>query len=154
MLALPDETARPRIVLSAMNFGAYPPCTASRGSPRGSTPRTSRSPRRAQPSARRLDAAEALALGLVTAAPDDLDWDDEVRIAVEERASLSPDALTGMEANLRFGARETMETRIFGAAVRVAELDLRAAQRRRRGGRAQGLRHRQQSQIQLGQDLA
>ncbi len=56
----------------------------------------------------------ALDLGLVTAAPDDLDWADEIRIALEERASLSPDALTGMEANLRFGGAETMETRVFG----------------------------------------
>jgi benzoyl-CoA-dihydrodiol lyase len=53
-------------------------------------------------------------LGLVTFTPDDLDWEDEVRIAIEERASLSPDALTGMEANLRFSGKETMETRIFG----------------------------------------
>ncbi len=53
-------------------------------------------------------------LGLVTATPDDLDWADEIRIALEERASLSPDALTGLEANLRFGGNETMETRIFG----------------------------------------
>ena len=50
----------------------------------------------------------------MTAAPDDLDWDEEVRIAMEERASLSPDALTGMEANLRFGPGETMHTRVFG----------------------------------------
>lgn len=63
---------------------------------------------------RLLDAGEAMALGLVTSAPDDIDWSDEVRIALEERASLSPDALTGLEANLRFGPRETMETRIFG----------------------------------------
>ena len=63
---------------------------------------------------RPLDADAALELGLVTAAPDDLDWADEIRIALEERASLSPDALTGMEANLRFGVAETMETRIFG----------------------------------------
>ncbi len=63
---------------------------------------------------RPLGAAEALALGLVTAAPDALDWTDEIRIALEERASLSPDALTGMEANLRFGVTETMETRVFG----------------------------------------
>jgi benzoyl-CoA-dihydrodiol lyase len=55
-----------------------------------------------------------MALGLVTTAPDDLDWADEIRIALEERASLSPDALTGMEANLRFGVVETMETRVFG----------------------------------------
>jgi benzoyl-CoA-dihydrodiol lyase len=59
-------------------------------------------------------AAEALDLGLVTSAPDALDWDDEIRLAIEERASLSPDALSGMEASLRFGPGETMESRIFG----------------------------------------
>ena len=63
---------------------------------------------------RALSASEAMELGLVTAIPDDLDWTDEIRIALEERASLSPDALTAMEANLRFGGAETMETRIFG----------------------------------------
>src|SRR5207248_1858409 len=61
-----------------------------------------------------LGVTSRTALGLVTAAPDELDWDDEVRIAIEERASLSPDALSGMEANLRFGPNETMETRLFG----------------------------------------
>jgi benzoyl-CoA-dihydrodiol lyase len=61
-----------------------------------------------------IGAAEALRLGLVTFAPDELDWDDELRLAVEERASLSPDALTGLEASLRFGGAETMETKIFG----------------------------------------
>ncbi len=61
-----------------------------------------------------FDAEAALAAGLVTYAPDDIDWEDEVRLAVEERASLSPDALTGMEANLRFAGPETMETKIFG----------------------------------------
>jgi benzoyl-CoA-dihydrodiol lyase len=61
-----------------------------------------------------LLAADAAALGLVTFAPDDIDWDDEVRIAIEERASFSPDALTGMEANVRFAGPETMETKIFG----------------------------------------
>jgi benzoyl-CoA-dihydrodiol lyase len=61
-----------------------------------------------------FSAADALAAGLVTAAPDDIDWDDEVRLAVEERVSLSPDALTGMEANLRFAGPETLETKIFG----------------------------------------
>jgi benzoyl-CoA-dihydrodiol lyase len=61
-----------------------------------------------------LGAEDAAELGLVTFAPDDLDWDEEVRIAVEERASFSPDALTGMEANYRFAGPETMETRIFG----------------------------------------
>src|SRR5262249_10248832 len=62
----------------------------------------------------KLDAKAASALGLVTFTPDDLDWDEEVRIAIEERASLSPDALTVMEASLRFPGKETMETRIFG----------------------------------------
>ncbi|HEU4386124.1 MAG TPA: enoyl-CoA hydratase-related protein [Anaeromyxobacteraceae bacterium] len=61
-----------------------------------------------------LDTRGALAAGLVTFAPDELDWDDEVRLAFEERASLSPDALTGMEASLRFGGPETLETKIFG----------------------------------------
>jgi len=55
-----------------------------------------------------------MSLGLVTFAPDDIDWADEVRIAVEERASFSPDALTGMEANYRFVGPETTETKIFG----------------------------------------
>lgn len=63
---------------------------------------------------RKLCACEALEAGLVTAAPDDLDWDDEIRQAMESRAAQSPDALTGLEANLRFGAGETRETRIFG----------------------------------------
>ena len=61
-----------------------------------------------------MDAETAAELGLVTFTPDDLDWDDEVRIAVEERAAFSPDALTGMEASLRFAGPETMETKIFG----------------------------------------
>jgi benzoyl-CoA-dihydrodiol lyase len=63
---------------------------------------------------KKLSAREALAAGLVTAAPDDLDWEDEIRQAIESRAAQSPDALTGLEANLRFGPAETLETRIFG----------------------------------------
>ena len=63
---------------------------------------------------RKLSSREALEAGLVTAAPDDLDWDDEIRQAMESRAAQSPDALTGLEANLRFGPKETPETRIFG----------------------------------------
>ena len=62
----------------------------------------------------KLSANEALDAGLVTVAPDDLDWEDELRQAIESRAALSPDALTGLEANLRFGATETLETRVFG----------------------------------------
>jgi benzoyl-CoA-dihydrodiol lyase len=61
-----------------------------------------------------LECSSALSLGLVTSGPDALDWEDEIRIALEERSALSPDALTGMEANLRFGPGETLETRVFG----------------------------------------
>jgi benzoyl-CoA-dihydrodiol lyase len=63
---------------------------------------------------RKFDAEEAEELGLVTFAPDDLDWEDEIRVAIEERTSLSPDALTGMEASLRFAGPETMDTKIYG----------------------------------------
>jgi benzoyl-CoA-dihydrodiol lyase len=63
---------------------------------------------------KKLSAKEALDAGLVTSAPDDLDWEDELRQAIESRAAQSPDALTGLEANLRFGGKETLETRIFG----------------------------------------
>jgi len=61
-----------------------------------------------------FDTEEANRVGLVTFAPDDLDWEDEIRVAIEERTSLSPDALTGMEASLRFAGPETMDTKIFG----------------------------------------
>jgi benzoyl-CoA-dihydrodiol lyase len=61
-----------------------------------------------------LDAQKALEAGLITFAPDVIDWDDEIRLLLEERASFSPDALTGMEANLRFAGPETLETKIFG----------------------------------------
>ena len=63
---------------------------------------------------RDLEGRDALDAGLVTFAPDDIDWEDEVRFALEERASFSPDALTGLEANLRFAGAETCETKIFG----------------------------------------
>jgi len=63
---------------------------------------------------KKLSAKEALDAGLVTSAPDDLDWEDELRQAIESRAAQSPDALTGLEANLRFGGKETLETRVFG----------------------------------------
>jgi benzoyl-CoA-dihydrodiol lyase len=61
-----------------------------------------------------LDAADATRLGLVTETPDDLDWADEMRLVISERGSFSPDALTGMEANLRFAGPENYETKIFG----------------------------------------
>ena len=114
MLELPDDAGAPAVALSEMNFGAYPMvnresriATHYCGDPQPVEAARSRV-------GEKLDARAASALGLVTFTPDDLDWDEEVRIAIEERASLSPDALTGMEANLRFAGRETMETRIFG----------------------------------------
>lgn len=61
-----------------------------------------------------LDAPAALAAGLVTITPDELDWEEEIRLALDDRAGLSPDALTGMEASLRFSGPETLETKIFG----------------------------------------
>jgi benzoyl-CoA-dihydrodiol lyase len=63
---------------------------------------------------KRLSAREAVEMGLVTTAPDDLDWEDEIRQAIESRIAQSPDALTGLEANLRFGGNETLETKVFG----------------------------------------
>jgi benzoyl-CoA-dihydrodiol lyase len=115
MASLPDDPGRePRIVVDALNDGAYPMVNAqSRLAQRfyaQSAPLAAVRAAFGTP----LAAAGAMELGLVTAAPDDIDWADEIRIALEERASLSPDALTGLEANLRFGGNETMETRIFG----------------------------------------
>jgi benzoyl-CoA-dihydrodiol lyase len=100
------------IGFSPMNFGPLPMCT---GLTRLET-RFLAKPSKAkelESEEEFLDAEQALDLGLVTFAPDEIDWDDEVRIAVEERVSLSPDALTGMEANLRFAGPETMESKIF-----------------------------------------
>ena len=109
-----DDPDRPNsIALSEMNGGAYP---MSNGLSRlevrflGEPERVAAVLGHDGP----FEAADALEAGLVTSAPDDLDWDDEVRLAIEERASLSPDALTGMEANLRFAGPETLETKIFG----------------------------------------
>ncbi|GAB4203597.1 MAG: 2,3-epoxybenzoyl-CoA dihydrolase [Tibeticola sp.] len=115
MLALPDDDARaPRLTLSELNFGAYPMANElSRLARRFCEEAAPLAAARAA-IGRSLDADGALALGLVTSAPDDIDWDDEVRLAIEERAAMSPDALTGLEANLRFAGRETMATRVFG----------------------------------------
>ena len=115
MLALPDEPARaPRLVATEVNFGLYPMATdQSRIARRFYEEAPALDAVRAR-AGEALDADAALALGLVTSAPDDIDWADEVRIAIEERAAMSPDALTGLEANLRFNGPETMATRIFG----------------------------------------
>jgi benzoyl-CoA-dihydrodiol lyase len=99
----------PRIALSALNSGPLP---MSNGLSRLDTRFLAGAPELA--AGARYDAEAALDAGLVSFAPDDIDWEDEVRLAVEERASLSPDALTGMEANLRFAGPETLETKIFG----------------------------------------
>ena len=109
-----DEAAAPVIALSHMNFGHYPMLNQeARIAAHYSGEAQPVEAARAR-IGEKLDAPAASALGLVTFTPDDLDWDDEVRIALEERASLSPDALTGMEANLRFPGKESMETRIYG----------------------------------------
>jgi benzoyl-CoA-dihydrodiol lyase len=117
--AVPDDTGAGEpvpavIVIGAANLGALPMGSglsrlASRfcGDEAGLAAAVARA---REP----LDAPAAEELGLVTFAPDDIDWADEVRLAVEERASFSPDALTGLEANYRFAGPETMETKIFG----------------------------------------
>lgn len=101
------------IALSDLNAGGLP---MANGLSRLQT-RFLRNPGHAQEIARlrgNLGAAQALEQGLITVSADDIDWEDEVRLAVEERTSFSPDALTGMESNLRFAGPETMETKIFG----------------------------------------
>jgi benzoyl-CoA-dihydrodiol lyase len=109
-----DDPDRPNtIALSAMNGGSYPMST---GLTRLQT-RFLADPDKAEEllaAGEPFEPQDALDAGLVFSAPDDLDWDDEVRLAIEERVALSPDALTGMEANLRFAGPETMETKIFG----------------------------------------
>jgi benzoyl-CoA-dihydrodiol lyase len=110
----PDSEDRATIRLDAANLGPLP---MSNGLSRLATRfygDKSGYERASDAAGRDVTAAEAEKLGLVTFAPDDLDWDEEVRIACEERASFSPDALTGMEANYRFAGPETMETKIFG----------------------------------------
>ncbi|MDB5798208.1 MAG: benzoyl-CoA-dihydrodiol lyase [Paucimonas sp.] len=115
MLALPDTPdAAPRITLTDMNFGALPMVTGQSRLARRFYEEEPAMAAARDAKGQPLDHAAAMALGLVTADPDDIDWADEIRIAVEERVSMSPDALTGLEANLRFNGRETMETRIFG----------------------------------------
>jgi benzoyl-CoA-dihydrodiol lyase len=114
-LALPDdEAAAPKIAVGDTNFGFYPMATGqSRLQRRFYAEQPALDAVRAQ-AGQLLDADAAFALGLVTANPDDIDWADEVRIAIEERVAMSPDALTGLEANLRFNGPENMFTRIFG----------------------------------------
>ena len=107
-----DDEGANAVYASSMNAGAYPMGNGlSRLHSRFLADPSKADAVIAETSA--IDTQKAQKLGLVTFAPDDLDWDDELRIAFEERASLSPDALTGMEQNLRFGGPETLETKIF-----------------------------------------
>ncbi len=104
------DAAPPSVRLTGMNFGPLPMVN-------GATRAESRfldTDELEEHIGRDLAAEDAYALGLVTFIPDDIDWEDEVRLALEERASFSPDALTGLEANLRFGGPETLESKIFG----------------------------------------
>ena len=115
MLMLPDAPQNaPTLTLSAMNFGALPMITGQSRLARrfydDATTLTALAAKTGEP----LDATAAMELGLITANPDDIDWADEIRLVLEERASMSPDALTGMEANLRFNGQENMLTRVFG----------------------------------------
>ncbi|HZP86253.1 MAG TPA: 2,3-epoxybenzoyl-CoA dihydrolase [Burkholderiales bacterium] len=115
MLMLPDEPeSAPNLTLSALNFAGLE--MVNGGSRLGRRFSGESEPLEAARATigRSLDAEEAERLALVTAALDDIDWADEVRLAIEARTAMSPDALTGLEANLRFGGQETMATRIFG----------------------------------------
>ena len=109
-----DNRPPPVIAVTDTNFGAYPMSNglsrlASRFLADPGAVERARGAR-----GRMLDGEQAEKLGLVTFALDDVDWEDEVRVFLEERTSFSPDALTGLEANLRFGGPETMESKIFG----------------------------------------
>ncbi len=109
-----DNRPPAAITLTAMNFGPY---TGVNGLTRLATRFLDDAEDLANVEAvagAEIDARQAEELGLVTFAPDDIDWEDEVRIAIEERTAFSPDALTGMEASLRFAGPETMESKIFG----------------------------------------
>jgi len=114
-LALPDDAGKaPRLTVGEVNFGLYPMVTEqSRLQRRFYNEQPALDAVRAK-AGQALDADAAFALGLVTSNPDDIDWPDETRIAIEERVAMSPDALTGMEANLRFNGPENMFTRVFG----------------------------------------
>ncbi len=111
---LDAEENGPSIALSPLNFGSYPMVSGeSRISAHYCGDVESVEKTKSEMN-RTIDTRKAKGLGMITSAPDDIDWEDEVRIAIEERVSLSPDALTGMEASLRFSGTENMLTRIFG----------------------------------------
>ena len=108
-----EETA-PEIIPTSMNFGSLPMCNGLTRLETRFYNQQEDLEKIQSTLGKPLDAEQALDLGLVTFIPDDIDWEDEVRLAIEERSSFSPDALTGMEASLRFPGPETLETKIFG----------------------------------------
>ena len=115
MLVLPDDADKaPKLTLGEMNFGHLPMVNDQSRLQRRFYEEAAPMEAARHAVGKALDGDAALALGLVTAAPDDIDWGDEIRLAIEERAAMSPDALTGLEANLRFAQKENMLTRIFG----------------------------------------
>ena len=115
MLTLPDVPERaPTVTVNELNFGSYPMATEQSRLGRRFYDEAPALAAVRETIGTALDGDAALKVGLVTMAPDDIDWADEVRMAIEERSSMSPDALTGMEANLRFNGVETMATRVFG----------------------------------------
>ena len=113
MLSETENGENPNIALSQMNFDSFPMVNHLSRIDNRFYGHDSKNNELLALKGEFLDAQKAIEAGLVTFAPDDIDWDDELRIAIEERGSLSPDALSGMEANLRFSGPETMETRIF-----------------------------------------
>jgi benzoyl-CoA-dihydrodiol lyase len=114
-LALPDDAARaPKISVGETNFGIYPMVTGESRLQRRFYSEVPALQAVRATTGQRLDADAAFALGLVTSNPDDIDWHDETRIAIEERVTMNPDALTAMEANLRFNGTENIYTRVFG----------------------------------------
>ena len=115
MLTLPDDADKaPTLVLDEFNFGFYPMVNDQSRLARRFYEETAPMEAARGAAGKALDADAAQALGLVTAALDDIDWADEIRMVIESRAAMSPDALTGLEANLRFCQKENMATRIFG----------------------------------------
>ena len=115
MAILPNEPAQaPALTLSALNFGSFPMVNDQSRLARRFYEEAGPMGAAQAAIGQALDGDEAARLGLVTAALDDIDWADEVRLVLEERASMSPDSLTGLEANLRFAGKENMATRVFG----------------------------------------
>jgi benzoyl-CoA-dihydrodiol lyase len=115
MLALPEDDAdAPKIAVDDLNLGLLPAVNHRSRIETRMGPNAQGRAAVLQCRGQFLTAEQALDLGLVSLTPDDLDWEDEIRIAIEERAALSPDALTGLEASLRFPGEETMQTKIFG----------------------------------------